>query len=193
MGISDSGKGFSNDILRVVFNGPSQPQLTLVDLPGLIHSETKSQTPADIELVAGLVATYLINPRSIILAVVSAKNDIGNQIILRKARDVDPRGARTLGIINKPDTLLKNFKAEDAFLTLARNEDVTFDLGWHCVKNLDLGATNVQPDTRDKEETAFFTESNFKNLPPHTVGIANLRSRLSKVLFNQIRIELPGC
>lgn len=192
MGLSSSGKSFSNDILRVEFCGPSQPQLTLVDLPGLIHSETKSQTAGDVQLVHNLVSRYLENPRSIILAVVSAKNDIGNQIILRNARNVDPQGLRTLGIITKPDLLAKGSKSEESFITLARNEDVKFSLGWHMVKNLDSAISqNQQEDTRDQQETLFFQESGFNGLPAHTVGITSLRARLSKVLFSQIRRELP--
>lgn len=192
MGLSSSGKSFSTDILRVEFCGPSQPQLTLVDLPGLIHSETKSQTAGDVQLVHNLVSRYLKNPRSIILAVVSAKNDIGNQIILRNARKVDPHGVRTLGIITKPDLLVRGSKSEDAFISLARNEDVELSLGWHIVKNLDSAISqNQQENTRDQQETLFFQESGFNRLPAHTLGITFLRARLSKVLFSQIRRELP--
>jgi hypothetical protein len=192
MGLSSSGKSFSNDILRVELCGPSQPQLTLVDLPGLIHSETKSQTAGDVQLVHNLVSRYLENPRSIILAVVSAKNDIGNQIILRNARNVDPQGLRTLGIITKPDLLVKGSKSEEAFIALARNEDVKFSLGWHIVKNLDSAVSqNQQENTRDQQETLFFQESGFNRLPAHIIGITFLRARLSKVLFSQIRRELP--
>jgi GTPase SAR1 family protein len=189
--LSNSVKGFSRDILRVEIFGPTQPQLTLVDLPGLIHSETKSQTTQDIELVSKLVAEYMKYPRSIILAVVSAKNDIGNQIVLRRAREVDPQGKRTLGIITKPDTLSKGSGSEAAFLSLARNDDVKFELGWHVVKNLDTSIKNSSTETRDEQENAFFKESSFKNLSSHSTGIAALRTRLSKVLFNQIRLELP--
>lgn len=187
-----SRKSFSDDILRIEFCGPSQPQLTLVDLPGLIHSETISQTAGDVQLVHKLVSKYLENPRSIILAVVSAKNDIGNQIILQNARNVDPQGLRTLGIITKPDLLVKGSKSEESFITLARNEDVKFSLGWHMVKNLDSAISqNQQEDTRDEQETLFFQESAFNRLPAHTIGIKFLRARLSKVLFSQIRRELP--
>jgi len=191
MGLSSSGSSFSNDVLRVEFCGPSQPQLTLVDLPGLIHSETKSQTTSDIELVHRLVSQYLENPRSIILAVVSAKNDIGNQIILHRARQVDPQGLRTLGIITKPDLLVTQSKSEASFISLARNDEVKFSLGWHVVKNLDLAIDNHEATARDREEIRFFQDSGFKCLPAHTVGISFLRARLSKVLFNQIRTELP--
>ena len=137
------------------------------------------------------MAKYLENPRSIILAVVSAKNDIGNQIILRRARQVDPQGLRTLGIITKPDLLVKGSKSEEAFIALARNEEVNFSLGWHVVKNLDSTTNPDQHNNRDTKETDFFQDSGFNCLPAHTVGIHFLRARLSKVLFTQIRRELP--
>jgi hypothetical protein len=79
--LSVGGNAFTEDILRVEISGPKQPQLTIVDLPGLIHSHNKLQTEHDVELVTKLVAKYMANPRSIILAVVSAKNDFPNQIV----------------------------------------------------------------------------------------------------------------
>jgi hypothetical protein len=125
------------------------------------------------------------------LAVVSARNDISKQIIIRKARDVDPQGQRTLGIITKPDLLTKGSKNEERFIALARNEDAKFSLGWHVVKNLDLAIHSVQNTTRDQQEMQFFQESNFNCLPGDKIGINFLRSRLSKALFSQIRTELP--
>ncbi|KFX88815.1 hypothetical protein O988_08880 [Pseudogymnoascus sp. VKM F-3808] len=190
------GESFSKDILRIEFCGPSQPQLTLVDLPGLIHShiETEKQKSGDIKLVTELVSDYLKSPRSIILAIVSAKYDINVQAILNRAREVDPQGIRTLGIITKPDTLVRGSESEDSFVKLARNERVRFRLGWHVVKNLDSAhkeSLKSTLETRNAEEKAYFKESNFKSLPSHNVGIESLRSQLSKVLFNQIRLELP--
>lgn len=190
------GKSFSKDILRIKVCGPSQPQLTLVDLPGLIHShvEAEQQTPEDVKLVTELVSDYLKSPRSIILAIVSAKYDINVQVILNRARDVDPQGIRTLGIITKPDTLVRGSESEDSFIKLARNERVKFRLGWHVVKNLDSAhkeSLESTLETRNAEERAYFKDSNFRSLPSHNVGIESLRTQLSKVLFNQIRLELP--
>ncbi|KFY42057.1 hypothetical protein V494_02635 [Pseudogymnoascus sp. VKM F-4513 (FW-928)] len=192
------GKSFSKDILRIEFCGPSQPQLTLVDLPGLIHShiEAEQQTSEDVELVTELVSDYLKSPRSIILAIVSAKYDINVQAILNRARafEVDPEGIRTMGIITKPDTLVKGSELEDSFIKLAKNERVKFRLGWHVVKNLDSAlkeSLKSSLETRNAEEKAYFKDSTFKSVPSHSVGIESLRTKLSKVLFNQIRLELP--
>ena len=105
MGLGSGTKAFSDDVLMVEILGPEQSHLTLVDLPGLIHAEGKQQSVEDVQLVSSLVRSYMANTWSIILAVVSAKNDRANQIVTKLARDVDPTGVRTLGIITKPDTL----------------------------------------------------------------------------------------
>ena len=152
MDLSPTGNAFYEDILRIEISGPKHPQLTIVDLPGLIHSESKKQTSEDIKLVSQLVRSYMSNSRSIILAVVSAKNDHANQAVLQRARAVDPEGYRTLGIITKPDTLRAGSVSEAAFLTLARNEDIKLNLGWHIVKNLDESQSSIDLGTRDEDE-----------------------------------------
>ncbi|KAF5846677.1 hypothetical protein GGP41_004724 [Bipolaris sorokiniana] len=100
-----SSRAFSRDVLSVEITGPSRPQLTLVDLPDLIHATNKAQTEADKELILDLVSQYMKNPRTIVLAVVSAKNNFANQIILDHCRKIDEQGRRTLAIITKPDFL----------------------------------------------------------------------------------------
>ncbi|KAI9832289.1 MAG: hypothetical protein M1819_004467 [Sarea resinae] len=191
MGLGPTGNAFSTDILRIEVTGPKMPQLTIVDLPGLIHSENKLQTEADVELVKKLVQSYMKKSRSIILAVVSARNDYANQIILKRARMIDTEGCRTLGIITKPDTLHHNSDSETAFLNLARNQDVHFKLGWHVVRNLGYDEQSGDISLRDKKEEEFFTHSNWSLIEPSTVGIRALRDRLSSVLFDQIGKELP--
>jgi hypothetical protein len=135
MGIVKDGENFSYDVLRIEISGPTQDHLTLVDLPGLFHSSSTTQSNADKDAVFDMVASYIERAHSIILAVVSAKNDLNNQAVLDFAREHDPEGARTLGIITKPDTLARDSPSETAYIDLARNEDVKLALGWHVLRN----------------------------------------------------------
>lgn len=192
MGVSMAGNAFSNDILRVEVSGPDRPHLTIVDLPGLIHSENKIQTAADVELVVEMARSYMQNSRSIILAVVSAKNDYANQIVLKMAREFDPTGLRTMGVITKPDDLPVGSESELAYINLARNEDICFRLGWHVLRNRDYESRDSSKEARDLTEQKFFTQGVWRDLPRGIVGIHTLRERLSKVLLEQIKTELPS-
>ncbi|KAI0097029.1 P-loop containing nucleoside triphosphate hydrolase protein [Hypoxylon sp. NC0597] len=194
MGISASGKAFSKDRLRVEITGPDRPHLTIIDMPGLIHSETKSQSLADVKLVRKVVKGYMKQPRSIILAVVSAKNDFANQVVLNFAREVDKRGSRTMGVITKPDTLVQGSGSEALYISLARNNQVNFDLGWHVLKNLDSETHSGSSllSHRNAEEARFFSNSTWSELPSSMLGISELRKKLSNVLLRQIALELPS-
>ena len=135
-------KVFSNDILHVELSGPTQPHLTLVDLPGLFKAGNRDQSDEDAALVRELVLSYMKKPRTIILAVVSAKSDFALQEVTKYARELDPKGARTLGLITKPDTLYHGSDSERAYVELAQNKDVTFHLGWHVLRNRDYEMRN---------------------------------------------------
>jgi hypothetical protein len=192
MAIGSFGRAFSKDLLRVEISGPDRPHLTIVDLPGLIHSETKQQSVTDIELVQDVVKAYMEEPRSIILAVVSAKNDYANQIVLKLARAADKKGTRTLGVITKPDTLIPGSDSESMYVSLAQNLDVEFRLGWHVLKNMDSETGAWSLPKRDGEERQFFANGIWHTLPNSILGIATLRVRLSKLLLAQIAAELPS-
>lgn len=192
MGIKTLGKAFSNDVLRIEISGPDRPHLTIVDLPGLIHSETKNQSASDVHLITQIVKSFMSKQRSIILAVISAKNDYANQIVLKLARDTDPRGLRTLGIITKPDTLAADSTSEKSYISLAKNLDVVFRLGWHVLRNRDTDADKWTLAQRDVQEKEFFSKSAWSALPESSLGIVALRSRLSKLLLHQIASELPS-
>ncbi|KAF7952298.1 uncharacterized protein EAE97_001795 [Botrytis byssoidea] len=184
-------RAFARDVLSIEFCGPDCPQLTLVDLPGLIASETVEATAADVETVAAITEHYIKQPRTICLAVISAKNDIANQQILKRVRAHDPHGDRTLGIITKPDTLDKGSGNEKAFISLAKNENVRFRLGWHVVKNRRYEERDFSLMERNMAEDSWFRASNFKTLSKNHIGIERLRGRLAALLFQHIKKELP--
>ncbi|KAH0423710.1 dynamin family protein [Colletotrichum camelliae] len=185
------GSAFSKDTLSIEINGPNRPQLTLIDIPGLIQSATKGVSETDVAMVTEITDRYIKRPRTICLAVVSATNDAANQPILQRVRRFDPQGERTLGVITKPDQLPKGSGSESKFLELARNEDVFFKLGWHVIRNRRFDENDFSLEERNAAEVQFFRTSNFSVLSQEMVGIEALRARLSQLLFEHVKAELP--
>lgn len=99
MGISEGHSAFAEDTLSVEIQGPDRPQLTLVDIPGIIQSSTKGVSNADVAIVSGITERYIKQHRTICLAVVSATNDAANQPILQQVRKFDPRGEASFSLI----------------------------------------------------------------------------------------------
>lgn len=183
---------FCMDKLRAEIQGEDQPHLTLVDLPGLIRTTNKDQHHNDIEIVEKLVRSYMENPKSIILAVVAATNNFSLQGILELAKEVDPAGERTLGIITKPDELYENTDGEREWVEVAQNRHERLGLGWHVLRNRDPTEENTSDASRDRVENELFRTAPWTTLDPETCGIDALRTRLSRVLLQSISRSLPS-
>lgn len=128
MKISTHDKAFSKKIFRVEVFDPDRFHLTIVNLSELIHSKTKQQSASDVDFVQEVVQFYMKKPRSVILAMISAKNDYANQIVLKLARAADKRDSRTLNVITKFDTLIADFESEVMYVSFAKNQNVEFRL-----------------------------------------------------------------
>jgi interferon-induced GTP-binding protein Mx len=73
---------------------PGLPDLTLIDLPGIVRTTTSGQSSNVMAQVNTLVEKYLLQERTIILAVVPANQDVATVDILERAKRVDPEGNR---------------------------------------------------------------------------------------------------
>lgn len=191
MGIDDTKKFFSKDVLRVELSGPTQPHLTLVDLPGLYHASDKNQPSGEGAFIHSLVKSYMGKKRTITLAVVSAMNDFSNQVVTEYAKIIDPGCERTLGIITKPDTLHSGSNSMKKFQSLVTDEKSRWKLGWNVLRNRDYNTRNSTIEERDKAEEIFFQSDDWKRIPKDRLGIQALRKRLSDILFAHILKELP--
>ncbi|KXJ85573.1 P-loop containing nucleoside triphosphate hydrolase protein [Microdochium bolleyi] len=183
---------FFKDILRIDLTGPDQPHLTMVDLPGLFRTGNKEQSDSDAETVCAMVKAYMARPRSIILAVVSAKNEYVLQEVTSMARRADPEGLRTMGLITKPDTLDRGSESEDRWVRLAQNTEVGLRLGWHVLRNRNFEERGSSSAERDAAENDFFSRGVWKGVNPVHCGVGALRTRLSFLLKNQIVSQLPS-
>jgi vacuolar protein sorting-associated protein 1 len=97
--------GISPAPINLRVYSPNVLTLTLVDLPGLTKVPVGDQ-PKDIERqIREMVLKQISKPNSIILAVTAANVDLANSDGLKLARDVDPEGQRTIGVLTKVDLM----------------------------------------------------------------------------------------
>ncbi|KAK1962852.1 hypothetical protein LY78DRAFT_220912 [Colletotrichum sublineola] len=192
MGISDKGRDFSEDVLRLEIEGPDMYPLTLVDLPGIFHNETATQSAEGMRTVKKLVESYMKKPNSIILTVIAANNQLANQVVMRKAETHDPTKTRTLGVITKPDLLPTGSSNENEYLQVVRGRDTANNLrlGWHVLRNRADYEEDIGP--RDTVEEEFFKSGAWASIPAANRGVAALRSKLSHILHDHIKGSLPA-
>jgi GTP-binding protein EngB required for normal cell division len=182
--------GVSEDILHIEVSGPDMVPLTLVDLPGFYHSETKDQSARGIAIVERLADRYMAQKYSIILTVVSGKYDIALQTVHNRALQHDPKGHRTMGIITKADFI----RANSQFMSLAKNEEpkYKYGLGWHVLRNRTEDEADISNQQRDANEDELFQSNIWQDFPQKCKGIKALRQRLSRALYEHIKANMPG-
>ncbi|KAI0465876.1 interferon-induced GTP-binding protein Mx [Xylaria cf. heliscus] len=195
MGISNSQvqtkRPFTRDILIIEIEGPCQPQVTLVDIPGLNSSTVEGVSEADIAMVSKITDRYISQPDTICVPILQASNDVLNQSIFRKVAAFDPEGERTLGVITKIDEVPTGSGDEIELLHIARNEVVFLRLGWHVVKSLSSQELGFTTEECNNSEVNFFAGSIFGSLPGIHIGISKLRLRLGRLLFERTKNDLP--
>ncbi|KAK0725115.1 dynamin family protein [Lasiosphaeris hirsuta] len=184
----------SKDKLVIEKSGPNLPALTLVDLPGLVKNANERQTTADLKLIEELSDIYMKDPASIILAVVSGAYEFVNAAILDKVTQWDPEGARTLGLLTKPDAADREHITEEFIKLMMRrdsNKQYHFQLGWHVLLNPDASSRPTMQE-RKQREAQYWIGSKWAKLPAYMRGADALRSRLSRHLQNEIARRLPA-
>ncbi|CAN0053973.1 unnamed protein product, partial [Laminaria digitata] len=121
---------FSTETISV--QAPGLPDLTLIDLPGIVRTATKGQRSTVMADVNGLIQRFLEQERTIILAVVPANQDVATVDILERAKIVDPEGDRTIGVLTKPDLIGPG--NEDEAAAVLKNVRKPLKLGYVMVK-----------------------------------------------------------
>ncbi|MED6287131.1 Dynamin-3, partial [Characodon lateralis] len=111
--LTGSNKGISPVPITLKIYSPHVLNLTLVDLPGITKVPVGDQ-PADIEYqIRDIIMQYICKENCLVLAVTPANTDLANSDALKLAKDVDPEGQRTIGVITKLDLMDKGTDARE--------------------------------------------------------------------------------
>ncbi|KAI8846380.1 P-loop containing nucleoside triphosphate hydrolase protein [Chytridium lagenaria] len=168
--------------------------LTLIDLPGIIRSVDRKEDAQFIDIIQDLVKKYISNDRAIIVGTITCKDEIDNQAIVHMAKDVDPMGVRTIGVLTKPDTIESG--THDRWLQILLGQTYSLKLGYWMVKNpnkADLDRNISFDEARAKEETFFASHTPWSSLRHQLdrFGIDSLRREMSKQLAVLTDLSLP--
>ncbi|XP_060716118.1 interferon-induced GTP-binding protein Mx1-like [Tachysurus vachellii] len=185
--------GISDELIRLEVISADVPDLTLIDLPGIVRVPMDGQ-PEDIcEQSKRLTRKFISKQGTIILVVVQSNVDIATSEALKMAKEVDPNGERTLGILTMPDLVDKG--TEDAVVSIINNEIINLTKGYMIVK------CRGQQEIHDRVilYEAIETEKNFfENHPKFSTlydegkaTIPNLAEKLMLKLVFHIECYLP--
>lgn len=187
--IAGSNKGISRLPINLKVFSPHVLNLTLVDLPGLTKIPIGDQ-PTDIERqTRSLISEYIAKPNAIILAVSPANVDLVNSESLKLARQVDPQGKRTIGVLTKLDLMDHGTNALD----ILSGHVYPLKLGFIGVVNRsqqDIQERKSLQDSLLSEQHFFQSHAVYKNIA-HRCGTQFLAKSLNQTLMSHIRERLP--
>ena len=187
--LTGEGRNVSPQPINLKFFSPHVLNLTLVDLPGLTKVATEGQDPAIVQQIHDMVYNFIKVNTALILAVTPANQDLANSDSLRIAREVDPTGDRTVGVLTKVDLMDSGTNARD----ILENKVYSLKLGYIGVVNRSQADLNnhKSPEQARKDEKAFFENSrNYSDLADRC-GTAYLEQILNRLLLEHIRKCMP--
>lgn len=181
--------GISPAPINLRIYSPNVLTLTLVDLPGLTKVPVGDQ-PRDIERqIRDMVMKYIQKPNAIILAVTAANVDLANSDGLKLAREVDPEGQRTIGVLTKVDLMDEGTDVVD----ILAGRIIPLRLGYVPVVNRgQRDIDNRKPITAALEaERAFFENHKAYRNKSSYCGTPYLARKLNLILMMHIKQTLP--
>ncbi|KAM4888525.1 interferon-induced GTP-binding protein Mx2-like [Thomomys bottae] len=191
--IAGEGQGISDDLISLEVSSPHVPDLTLIDLPGITRVAVGNQ-PADIGWrIKCLIQKYIQKQETINLVVVPCNVDIATTEALSMAKEVDPDGDRTLGILTKPDLVDKG--TEDKVVNVVHNLECHLKKGYMVVKcrgQRDIHQQLSLAEALQKEQAFFEDHPQFRALLEEgKATVPLLAEKLTSELITHISKSLP--
>ncbi|KAJ6488468.1 Dynamin central region-domain-containing protein [Mycena vitilis] len=181
--------GISPQPINLRIFSPNVLTLTLVDLPGLTKVPVGDQ-PRDIEKqIRDMLMKYIAKPACIILAVTAANQDLANSEGLKMAREVDPEGNRTIGVLTKVDLMDVGTDVVD----ILAGRIIPLRLGYVPVVNRgqrDIDSNRPITYALEKEREFFDNHASYRGKSQYC-GTPFLAHKLNTILKLHIRNTLP--
>ncbi|XP_018797017.1 PREDICTED: dynamin isoform X3 [Bactrocera latifrons] len=188
--VTGSNKGISNIPINLRVYSPHVLNLTLIDLPGLTKVAIGDQ-PVDIEQqIKGMILQFIRKETCLILAVTPANTDLANSDALKLAKEVDPQGVRTIGVITKLDLMDEGTDARD----ILENKLLPLRRGYIGVVNRSQKDIEGRKDIHQAlaaERKFFLSHPSYRHMADR-LGTPYLQRVLNQQLTNHIRDTLPG-
>ncbi|KAI9898321.1 hypothetical protein N3K66_006681 [Trichothecium roseum] len=182
-------QGISAAPINLRIYSPNVLTLTLVDLPGLTKVPVGDQ-PRDIERqIREMVLKYIGKSNAIILAVTAANIDLANSDGLKLAREVDPEGQRTIGVLTKVDLMDEGTDVID----ILSNRVIPLRLGYVPVVNRgqrDIDNKKAINAALEAEKNFFENHKAYRNKSTYC-GTPYLARKLNLILMMHIKQTLP--
>lgn len=177
--------------IYIKLRAPRAPTFTLTDVPGITCNSTlvaddviEEQT---VELTRKMIGTH---PNTLVLVVLSATEDFATSKALQLARKVDPKGARTIGVVTKIDSL----PVGSHIVRKMSGDEIPLAHGYFAVRNrtqAEVEADMELSHLQDREAILFKEHPDLCQLPTGQKGMATLLAKIAKEQGKRLDAAVP--
>uniref|UniRef100_A0A3Q2DW62 Interferon-induced GTP-binding protein Mx n=1 Tax=Cyprinodon variegatus TaxID=28743 RepID=A0A3Q2DW62_CYPVA len=191
--MAGKGSNISSELITLEIVSSDVPDLTLIDLPGIARVAVKGQNERIGDQIKALIEKFIKKQETISLVVVPSNVDIATTEALHMAKQVDPAGERTLGILTKPDLVDKG--TEETVLKTVHNEVIPLKKGYMIVKcrgQKEITEKLSLTEAIEREKAFFSDHAHFQTLLYEGLAtVPLLAEKLTLELVIHIQKSLP--
>uniref|UniRef100_A0A0D9YY00 dynamin GTPase n=1 Tax=Oryza glumipatula TaxID=40148 RepID=A0A0D9YY00_9ORYZ len=189
-----SGKG-RNDEIYLKLRTSTAPSIKLVDLPGIDQRVMDDST----------ISEYAGHNDAILIVVIPAMQaaDVASSRALRLAKDIDPDGTRTIGVLSKIDQASADAKTVSCVQAILSNKGApraAAEIEWVALIGQSVSIASAQAGSVGSEnslETAWQAEAEtlksiLTGAPRSKLGRIALVDTIAKQIRKRMKIRLPN-